>query len=121
MLIHNALNAENRTGTIFGVGRLRSFAKEHLNWTQKQCSKFVFTDEYIFNRIDFDRKVYVRRSIGEEYDPMCVKSMVKEGRWLVIVWGATAKNGTGPIFRIEGIMDQHVYLNMLTYDSSSLC
>ena len=79
MLIHNALNAENRTGAIFGVGRLWSFAKEHLNWTREQWSKVVLTDEYKFNRIDSDRKVYVRHSVGEKYDPMCVKSTVKEG------------------------------------------
>jgi hypothetical protein len=90
-----------------------TFAIEHLNWTQEQWSKVAFSDESKFNRFGSDGKSYVRRRIGEEFDPKCVKSTVKGGGGSVMVWGAMSKTGPGPIHRIEGIMDQHVYVDIL--------
>ena len=90
-----------------------AFAKGHLNWTREQWSKVVFTDESKFNRLGSDGKSYVTRRAGEEYDPKCTKSTVKGGGGSVMVWEAMTINGTGPIQRIEGIMDQHVYADVL--------
>lgn len=89
------------------------FAKDHLNWTEKQWSKVVFTDESKFNRMGSDGKIYVRRRTGEEYSTRCIKPTIKGGGGSVLVWGSMTINGTGPIHRIEGKMDRFVYLDIV--------
>lgn len=90
-----------------------AFAKEHVKWTREQWSKVLFTDESKFNRFGSDGNSYVRRRIGEEFSPKCVKLTTKGGGGSVCVWGGMTINGTGPIHRINGIMDQHVYVDIL--------
>lgn len=90
-----------------------AFARAHIDWTPEQWSKVVFTDESKFNRFGSDGKSYVRRRVGEEFTPKCTKPTVKGGGGSVMVWGAMSMNGTGPIQRIEGTMDQYVYVNLL--------
>lgn len=92
--------------------RLR-FAKEHRYWTVVDWSKIVFTDESKFNRMGSDGKTYVRRRVNEEFLPKCLKSTVKGGGGSVNVWGAMTLQGVGPIHRINGIMDQYVYMKIL--------
>lgn len=89
------------------------FAKEHIDWTPEQWSKVIFTDESKFNRFGSDGKTYVRRRIGEEFNEKCVKPTVKGKGGSVMVWAGMSSNGTGPICRVNGIMDQFVYVNIL--------
>ncbi|CAK9796174.1 Transposable element Tc1 transposase [Anthophora quadrimaculata] len=89
------------------------FAKEQIKWTREQWGKVVFTDESKFNRVGSDGKFYVRRRVGEEFDPKCIKSTIKGGGGADMIWGAMTINGVGPIHRIQGIMEQHVYVNIL--------
>lgn len=90
-----------------------AFAREHINWTSEQWSKVIFTDESKFNRFGSDGRSYVRRRIGEEFDWRCTKPTVKGGGGSVLIWGSMSINGTGPSYRIEGIMDRFVYLRIL--------
>jgi hypothetical protein len=60
-----------------------------------------------------DGKVYVRRRPHEEFSPQCTKKSVKGNGDSVMVWAGVSRNGTGPIHRIEGIMDQHVFVGIL--------
>lgn len=89
------------------------FAIEHLDWTPDQWSKVIFTDESKFNRFGSDGKTYVRRKIGEEFNEKCVKPTVKGKGGSVMVWAGMTSNGSGPICRVNGIMDQYVYVNIL--------
>lgn len=53
--------------------------------------------------------MYVRRRPGEEFSPKCTKGTVKHDPSSVMVWGCMTSKSTGPIYRINGIMDRHVY------------
>lgn len=90
-----------------------TFAKEHVSWTPEQWSKVLFTDESKFNRFGSDGKTYVRRRVGEEFNEKCVKPTVKGKGGSVMVWAGMTSNGSGPICRVNGIMDQYVYINIL--------
>ncbi|CAK9802846.1 Transposable element Tc1 transposase [Anthophora quadrimaculata] len=90
-----------------------TFAKEHLLWTRVQWAKVIFTDESKFNCFGSDGRCYVRRRVGEEFDTKCLKSTVKGRGGSVMVWAGMTINGPGPICRINGIMDQHLYVDIL--------
>lgn len=55
----------------------------------------------------------MRRRAGEEFSSKCIKPTVKGGGGSIMVWGCMTMNGTGPIYRVEGIMDQHVYVDQI--------
>lgn len=67
--------------------------------------------------IVLDLMMYVRRRPGEEFTQRCTKPTVKRGGDSVMVWGAMMRSGTGPIHCIEGIMDQHVYVDFSAFFS----
>lgn len=57
--------------------------------------------------------VYVRRRVGEAYDPQCVVPTVKFGGGSVMVWGCMASSGTGLLFTCDGRMNSNTYTTML--------
>ena len=69
----------------------------------------LWADESKFCSTGSDGKTYVRRRPGEEFDPKCTKATVKHDKNSVMVWRCMMMGGTGPIHRINGIMDQHIY------------
>jgi hypothetical protein len=69
----------------------------------------LWTDESKFNSKGSDGKTYVRRRSGEEFSPKCTKATVKHDPNSVMVWGCFFAESTGPIHRINGTMDQHIY------------
>lgn len=89
------------------------FAQEHLNWTAKEWSKVLFTDESKFCLFGSDGIKYVRRPKGTRFDPKYQLPTVKHGGGNVMVWGGFSRDSVGPIHRIEGIMDQKVYLEIM--------
>ena len=52
---------------------------------------------------------YVRLPIGDRFNPKYQLPTVKH----VMVWGCFSRDNLGPIHRIEGIMDQRVYLDIM--------
>jgi transposase len=93
--------------------RRLTFARMHLHWTPRDWARVLWSDESKFQRFGSDGKTYVRRRPGEEFHPKCLRPTVKGGGGSVMVWGAFSRNGTGPIHRIDGIMDRFVYLQIL--------
>jgi hypothetical protein len=89
------------------------FAREHIAWTNLQWHTVLFTDESKFNRMSSDGKAYVRRRPGEEFKPTCTQATVKGGGGSVMVWAAMGRRGTGPIHRVDGIMDRHVFVAIM--------
>ena len=69
----------------------------------------MFSDEKKFNRLGSDGRVYVRRRPGESLLPNCLRGTVKGGGGSLMAWGCFSTKETGPIERVCGIMDQHVY------------
>ena len=48
-----------------------------------------------FLLIGSDGKMYVRRKVGEELSPKCLKASVKFGGGSVMVWGIISGDGVG--------------------------
>jgi transposase len=89
------------------------FAQEHLNWTTDQWRKVLWSDESKFNLFSSDGIKYVRRPIGQRYNPKFMVPTVKHGGGSVMVWGCFSGYGMGPIHKIDGIMDRFVYKDIL--------
>ena len=92
---------------------LFQWAKHHLQWTPQKWSTVLFSDEKTFNRLGSDGRVYVRRRIGEALLPNCLRGTVKGGGGSLMAWACFSAYGTGPVHRIHGIMNQHVYRQIM--------
>ena len=73
----------------------------------------LWTDEYKFNRFGSDGKQYVHRPQNQELSPRYTLKTVKHGGGNVIVWGSFSWCGVGPLYRIQGTIDQHMYKEIL--------
>lgn len=71
----------------------------------------LWTDESKFNSNGSDGKTYVRRRPGEEFNPKCTKATVKHDPISINVWGCMTSAGTGPIYRVKGMLDRHQYVD----------
>lgn len=89
------------------------FAKDHLHWTAKEWSKILFSDESKFLLFGTDGIRYIRRPVGARFDPRYQLPTVKHGGGNVMVWGCFSRDGIGPIHRIQGIMDQEIYMGIM--------
>nr|XP_047145668.1 uncharacterized protein LOC124818682 [Hydra vulgaris] len=60
-----------------------------------------------------DGKQYARRPQNQELSPQYTLKTVKHSGSKVIVWGSFSWSGVGPLYRIQGTMDQHIYKEIL--------
>jgi hypothetical protein len=89
------------------------WCKEHLNWTVEQWRRVIWTDESPFVLRYNGRKLVWRRH-NERYIPECTSGTVKHEK-KIMVWGAFCAHGVGHLNRIQGIMDQQVYRQLLIH------
>ncbi len=90
--------------------RLR-WARDHAHWKEDDWSSVLWTGVSKFTIFaNTKRRVMVSRRKGEAYRYDCLQPTVKFGGKSVMVWGCFAAKGVGALHRIEGVMDQHVYL-----------
>ncbi|XP_011144066.2 uncharacterized protein LOC105185907 [Harpegnathos saltator] len=100
------ISAKNRKARV-------EWSKAHLNWTSRQWSDVLWSDESKFMLFGSDGIKWVRRPEGKRFDPKYQLPTMKHGGGSVIVWGAFSAKGMGPLHKIDGIMDQTVYINIL--------
>lgn len=89
------------------------FAKMHRAWTLNQWKNILWSDETKINRLGSDGRQYVRRPPRAEFNPKYTEITLKHGGGSILLWGCFSWHGVGPIHRIQGIMDQNGYKNIL--------
>lgn len=93
--------------------RRLQFATEHVLWSQEKWQTVHFSDESKFMLYGSDGKTYVRRKVGEQLSPKCIKTSVKFGGGSVMVWGMISGDGVGPIVRLHGKVNAVVYKQLV--------
>ena len=63
--------------------------------------------------IGSDGKMYIRRKVGEELLPKCLKASVKFGGGSVMVWGMISGDGLGSLVRLQGKVNAGVYKQLV--------
>lgn len=89
------------------------FANKHIKWTSKDWSKVLWSDESKFLLFGSDGIKYIRRPVGQRFHPKYQLPTVKHGGGNVMVWGCFSRDTIGPLHRIEGIMDQVLYKDIV--------
>lgn len=77
------------------------WAKEHLNWSQEDWKKVLYSDEAPFQMIGNGGKSFVRRPKGKRNDPKYTKGTVKYGGGKIMVWGCFSWNSAGPLVHVK--------------------
>ena len=73
-----------------------TFANKHVLWSQEKWQTVHFSDESKFLLIGSDGQTYVRRKVGEELSPKCLKASVKFGGRSSMVSGNDIWRWCGP-------------------------
>ncbi len=90
-----------------------AFAKSHKDWTVDDWKRVVFSDESKINRFGSDGLKWTWVRDNEPLQPRSVIPTVKGGGGSLMIWGCITADGVGYLTEIEGIMDQHLYLEIL--------
>lgn len=90
-----------------------AFAKSHLSWTVVDWKTVIFSDETKINRFNSDGRSWTWYREGESLQPRNVSQTTKHGGGGVMVWSCITSSGVGYLCEIEGIMDQHLYREIL--------
>jgi hypothetical protein len=90
-----------------------AFAKSHKDWTVEDWKRVVFSDESKINRFGSDGLKWTWIRDNEPLQPRSVIPTVKGGGGSLMIWGCITADGVGYLTEIEGIMDQHLYLEIL--------
>lgn len=97
------------------LARLK-LARKYSSWDVNKWKTVLFSDESKFNFIDSDGMYHVRRPVGERLNPQYYKKLwngeTVNGGGSILMWGCFSTNGTGPLHKINGIMDRNVYKNI---------
>ncbi len=84
------------------------FANEHLNDSEENWVKVLWSDETkieLFG-INSTRRVWRRRNAA--YDPKNTIPTVKHGGGNIMLWGCFSAKGTGQLHRIKGTLDMYL-------------
>lgn len=89
------------------------FAREHINRSINDWKKVLWSDETKVNRVGSNGRVYVRRLKCKENDPKYTMSSLKHGEENIKLWGCFSWYRVAPIVKIDGILDQEKYKDIL--------
>ncbi|EDW46475.1 GM19274 [Drosophila sechellia] len=100
--------------TVKHVAKRIEYAKIRKDWPVEKWRHILWSDE---SKIVFfggkGSRSYVRRPPRAEYNPRLSFKTVKHGGSNIMVWACFSYYGVVPIHRIQGIMDQHIYTDIL--------
>jgi transposase len=88
-----------------------AWCRQHQDWSVEQWRNVIWSDESPFV-LRFNKKVRVWRRHNERYNPECTTATVKHDK-KIMVWGCFAACGAGSLHRVEGIMLQDQYREIL--------
>jgi len=86
------------------------WAREHVNWTQEQWSKVIFSDESKISLFGSDGIQYVRRRVGEAHLPACTIPTMKHPV-SVMIWSCMSREGVGRIKVLGGTVTARRYID----------
>ena len=95
------------------------YAKQHKDWPQEMFNRVLFTDESKFEIFGTKIHQYVRRRIGEAYQPECLNPTIKHGGGSLQVWGCLSSSGVGDLIKIEGRLTGERYVDILRHHAVS--
>lgn len=90
-----------------------AFAKRHQDWTVSDWKRIIWSDETKINRFGSDGCSWCWIRDGQSKQPQHIEQTVKHGGGSVMIWGCLTAYGPGFMCKINGIMDQHVYKQIL--------
>lgn len=89
------------------------WAKDHIDLTEEDWKKVIFSDETPFTLFQWAGRHYVRRRPGEEFNDENLQPTVKHGGGKIQVWGCFSWQGPGPLYRVKGLMNGAQYRQIL--------
>lgn len=94
--------------------------KKRKQWTQRLLkypkwfwNRVVWSDEKKFELMGAKKRVIVYRKVGQRYKLKHVNPSMKHGGGSIMVWGCFSAFGVGSLHLINGIMNQHIYRDIL--------
>ena len=96
-----------------------AWAKKHEQWTLDWWKSVLWSDESKIGIFGSNRRVFVRRRVGERMISVCVVHAMKHGGGGVMVWGCFAGDTLCDLFRIQGTLNQHGYYILQRYGITS--
>lgn len=92
------------------------FAKSHLDWTADDWERVIFSDETKINRFNSDGRTWFWSRDPNSLNDHSVQQTVKHGGGGIMLWGCMTSNGVGYACKIDNILDQHLYKDILQDD-----
>jgi len=92
------------------------FAKTHQHWTADDWERVIFSDETKINRFNSDGRTWFWSRDPNSLNEHSVQQTVKHGGGGVMMWGCMCSKGVGFACKIDNIMDQHLYKEILEDD-----
>ena len=83
----------------------------HLDWTLEQMAKVIWGNESLYT-LFYNSQSHCWKKIGEGNKPQTWGAAIKLDK-KINIWGCFNANKVGKPHQVSGIMDQHVYHNIL--------
>ena len=93
--------------------QLLKFAKSHLDDSEDDWRKVIWSDETKLELFGHNTTKTVWRRAGEAYKPRNTIPTVKHGGGSIMLWGCFSAHGPGRLVRIRGTMNAALYKEIL--------